>query len=102
MLRVALALLVLLTFTSLHQIQAQEHLATVQASVLNVRSGPGSEFQTVGSLNQGTTVVIEARSQSADWLLIQTSDQQLRGWVASAYMMPAQQLDLSTLPESQE
>ncbi|HEY8341664.1 MAG TPA: N-acetylmuramoyl-L-alanine amidase, partial [Calditerricola sp.] len=56
--------------------------ATVTASRLNVRSGPGTQYAVIGSLPNGTRVtVLEERT---GWWRVQTGS--LTGWVASQYL----------------
>jgi Membrane proteins related to metalloendopeptidases len=57
-------------------------IATVTASRLNVRSGPGTQYTVIHSLPNGTQVaVLEERGS---WWLVQTGS--LKGWVASQYL----------------
>lgn len=54
-----------------------------QASVIvdgvNVRAGPGTEFDVVGSLVRGNTATISGRNEAGDWLQIETP--QGIGWI---------------------
>ncbi len=51
----------------------------VTASRLNVRGGPGTRFEVIGTLNRGDKVEVEARSGS--WARIGTD-----GWVHASYL----------------
>lgn len=62
-------------------------------TVLNVRSGPGTNNPVQTQVRPGTTVIIEGRNGGGDWILIYTSDQAIRGWVATAYVNLANGLD---------
>lgn len=52
--------------------------ATVTASALNVRSGPGTSYSVVGKLSKGDTVTVTKTSGA--WAYIGT------GWVSTAYL----------------
>ncbi len=54
----------------------------VQASLLNIRSGPGLEFETMGQLQHGSTTT--AYFQQGDWLLVKLHDGST-GWLAHRY-----------------
>lgn len=58
--------------------------ARVLVESLNVRTGPESTYAAVIRLARNTDVVIEARNQFGNWLLINNGAQ--RGWVASRYI----------------
>ncbi|MGE7877247.1 SH3 domain-containing protein [Peribacillus muralis] len=54
----------------------------ITGSSVRVRTGPGTTFQTVGSLTKGTAVDIIEKNQN--WTKIKTAD--FEGWVASDYL----------------
>lgn len=56
--------------------------AVVAAATLNVRSGPGTAFANVGSLEAGEALSVLGQSDNCTWLKIR-SDQGLEGWVAA-------------------
>lgn len=55
---------------------------TITGSSVRVRTGPGTTFQTVGSLTRGTAVNIIEKNQN--WIKIKTAD--FDGWVSSDYL----------------
>jgi uncharacterized protein YgiM (DUF1202 family) len=67
----------------------------VNASYLNVRTGPGLNFASIGMLPLGTSLVLEGRDASGLWLQVRLADSSL-GWVSSAFMAP--NLDIVNLP----
>jgi len=58
-----------------------ELMAIVQAEVLNVRSGPGTNYPVIASVKQGDSLQVMARNQDANWIEIMLSSGR-RGWVA--------------------
>lgn len=56
--------------------------ATVTASRLNVRRGPGTQHPVIGSLPQGTRVAVQ--EQRGEWWRVQAG--RLTGWVARQYL----------------
>ncbi len=59
-----------------------------------LRSGPGTNFEIIGGLPNGTTLVLE--SVNDEWLGVATSDGR-RGWIASQ-LLEVTSGDVSTLP----
>ncbi len=59
-------------------------LATVKADILNVRAGPGTEYDIVGRLPRGVEVPVLARNEAGDWLIIVKPDGD-QGWIAAEY-----------------
>ena len=57
--------------------------ATVDASALNIRSGPGTDYDRVGVISDGTVVVVIEKTNS-DWYLINYLG--TKGYVASEYL----------------
>ena len=58
---------------------------TIKRTV-NVRSGPGTTFPVLGSLNQNSAVVIVGRSADGTFVQIQYPDENKLGWVSSDYI----------------
>jgi hypothetical protein len=67
----------------------------VRVDDLNLREGPGPNFSPITHLVSGTTVSALKCSPGADWLLVESSQQQI-GW-ASAALLDCQG-DLTSLP----
>jgi uncharacterized protein YraI len=63
---------------------------------VNVRKGPGTSFDAVGTLNAKETAKITGRDSSGTWLQIQyAAAPEGKGWIAAAYVESA---DLEALP----
>ncbi|HLF26739.1 MAG TPA: N-acetylmuramoyl-L-alanine amidase [Anaerolineae bacterium] len=52
---------------------------------LNVRTGPGTGFDRIGRMPNGTTYEIVGRNQDSTWLQIPYPNAQGRGWVSAEY-----------------
>ncbi len=64
---------------------------------LNLRSGPGLEYDVIGSLPLGSEVKATGRSDTGDWLAVSTD--QGDGWVAAQYIdlnVPLDSLPVTT------
>jgi uncharacterized protein YgiM (DUF1202 family) len=59
-------------------------LATIKADILNIRAGPGTEYEVVGKVPRGAEVPVLARNEAGDWLLIARPDGG-QGWIAAQY-----------------
>lgn len=71
-------------------------LGTVtNANNLNVRSGPGLNFEILTMLPLGSSAVLEGRDEGGFWLQVRLADGRL-GWVTSAFMTP--NLAIANLP----
>jgi len=68
--------------------------AVVTAESLNVRSGPGADYEAVGHVNKGDVVYVAGRNQAGDWLNIAKDD--IVGWASARYLDTL--VDVSTLP----
>ncbi len=66
-------------------------------SNLNVRTGPGQQYPSIWMIDAGVWVVIEARNNVGDWVLIHSADGTMRGWVASRYLIWEGQ-ELASMP----
>jgi uncharacterized protein YraI len=63
---------------------------------VNVRSGPGTDFATLGIMNPKDVVALTGKDESGIWLQIQfTKGPDGKGWVTAAYVQAS---DLETLP----
>lgn len=67
----------------------------VDATNLNVRTGPGLEFTIMSMLPLGSNVVLEGRNVDGAWLQVRLADGRL-GWVSSTFMTA--NLDIANLP----
>lgn len=59
---------------------AAEPRLTVSAVIVNIRSGPGTEFDLIGSADQGQSFPIVAKSPAGDWWQICCINEQ-PGWI---------------------
>ncbi|HHW60571.1 MAG TPA: SH3 domain-containing protein [Syntrophomonadaceae bacterium] len=69
-------------FTLIFPLAAMADTGTITGSVLNVRSGPGTEYPVIGSLYQDTQV--EVLDSQNGWYQIQYRT--LKGWVSGNYI----------------
>ena len=53
---------------------------------MNVRSGPGKNYPSLGQVAANTGLVLEARNADSSWVLMHTEDGSMRGWLASLYL----------------
>lgn len=53
---------------------------------LNVRTGPGVDYEAMTRLPVRARVIIEGRNTIGDWIIVRTIDNSIRGWVASRYV----------------
>jgi len=58
---------------------------TVATKVLNVRSGPGTNYGRVKQAKEGERLKVVGRTEASDWLKIVTGDGQ-EGWVAAEFV----------------
>ena len=56
--------------------------ACVTTSEINIRKGPGTDFEVMGGLDFGTCMQILGRNQDASWVYMVTEDN-TSGWVAA-------------------
>lgn len=66
--------------------------AFAQSNSLNIRSGPGTNYERVGSLSYGERVSVIGRNSSGAWIQIDT------GWVSAQYLSWPPATDFMTLP----
>jgi hypothetical protein len=57
-----------------------------QGPMIPLRSGPGADFQITGELPVGSYFFLTARNPDGTWLLAETPDQALSGWVPVRYV----------------
>jgi len=65
--------------------------------ILNVRSGPGVQYEIISTLAEGEQVTLLGRNDDASWLYIQKSDG-LEGWVSADYLIINSTIDVAALP----
>lgn len=69
---------------------------------LNMRTGPGVDYDTITVLQSNVGILFEARTENMDWLLGHTEDGAFRGWVASLYVTYRDGFAAARLPVSDE
>ncbi|WP_162909289.1 GDSL-type esterase/lipase family protein [Aggregatilinea lenta] len=70
---------------------------------LNLRTGPGEDYEIVVSLPAQTGLVVEARgADDADWVLGHTVDGRWRGWALAALLFFDLGVEVDALPTSDE
>ena len=79
--------------------QSPDATATYQ---LNMRTGPGSTYAIVTTLDSGAGVLLEARNADTSWVLARTDDGAFRGWLASLYLGYRDGFTPTSLPVSDE
>lgn len=68
---------------------------TVTTDMLNMRSGPGLEYDVVAHLQKGDALEVGARIEASDWVKVSTAEG-LEGWVAVEYV--ALNVPLDSIP----
>lgn len=68
---------------------------TAPGSRLNVRSGPGTDYQVVAKADDGSEYQAIGRSEAGDWLLLSSNGSNV-GWVSAGYVELSG--DIQTLP----
>lgn len=81
-LRIALSMIAALLLALAAPASALAQSMYVGASTLNVRSGPGQEFEAVGRLRRGAPVAVS--EQQDGWAKVEADA--ASGWVASRYL----------------
>ncbi|MBN1680309.1 MAG: SH3 domain-containing protein [Anaerolineae bacterium] len=99
----AVVLLVMVIFAALvGPVNAQGDPDAETLYQLNMRTGPGANYDVVTVLPTGTGLVFEARSADTGWLLGRTVDGAYRGWVSVSYLQYATGFAVVRLPVSSE
>jgi len=81
--RISIILIFSLLIAMILQAQDSPSLDVIIPESVNVRSGPNSEFQTIGSLFQGAGIVVLNRSADGQWVLVRYAGQRF-GWVQAS------------------
>lgn len=75
--------------------------AEIVASILNLRSGPGTVYDRVGQVAEGKELDIVAKAPEGDWLLVCCVDDQ-QVWIAGSSEYVRQLGPLDSVPVAQE
>jgi uncharacterized protein YraI len=81
-----MVLLALVASAGLLPVLAQDATNASTAYQLNLRTGPGTHYDTITILPSGTGLILEARNPDTSWVLGRTADGAYRGWLASLYL----------------
>ncbi len=81
---------------------AQDGADATTAYQLNMRTGPGTQFDVVTVLPGGVPIVLEGRNADISWVLVHTQDGAYRGWLASLYLAYAPGVSAARLPVTEE
>lgn len=57
------------------------------SSDIPVRSGPGSGYQTIGTLPKGVEVHLQRCTRNSNWCLVLSGNGQPAGWVRGSYLV---------------
>jgi uncharacterized protein YraI len=77
---------------------AQGDVTSMTIDTLNVRGGPGTDYDTVSTISPRVDVIVEGRNDIGNWSLVRTLDGGIRGWVASRYLIWESDTVLDMLP----
>ncbi len=81
-------------------VAAEVATATITgAATLNVRSGPGVEFESIATLADGQVVRLDGRSANGEWLQVRLVDNRL-GWISTLFVTPS--VAVASLPSISE
>ncbi|MCO5208317.1 MAG: trypsin-like peptidase domain-containing protein [Caldilinea sp.] len=72
--------------------------ATVAVDRLNVRSGPGTNFNRVGAVERGDALIVTGQVNNCGWLQIVTPDE-LEGWVSGSSQYVTLDARCADIPE---
>ncbi|MBX3011819.1 MAG: trypsin-like peptidase domain-containing protein [Caldilineaceae bacterium] len=72
-------------------------IAQVTTNALNIRSGPGTNYNRIGSASQGDQLVVIGQVDNCGWLNVQTRDDIL-GWVSGSTRYVTLDTDCTAIP----
>ena len=72
--------------------------AVVVANELNLRAGPGVDYNAIGVLHQGDTLNIQGRIASNEWIQVNPDRLDTSGWVAASANLVQVNTKLDTVP----
>jgi uncharacterized protein YgiM (DUF1202 family) len=70
-------------------------IATVDSAGLNMRSGPGRDYDALDAYERGTRMQVVARDEAGEWLKVTAPDGKT-GWMSSRFLVV--QGDLDSVP----
>jgi hypothetical protein len=60
--------------------------ATVDSAGLNMRAGPGRDYESLGAYERGTRVEVLAQDEAGEWLKVKTPDGKT-GWMSARFLV---------------
>lgn len=68
------------------QIDRTYYVNISEGSTLNIRSGPGTSYSTVGSLERADFIICDGSNTAGTWLHIEPGYGAPEGWVSAIYV----------------
>lgn len=102
MLRRLLGFIMVATWVLPGLVSAQSETDGYTLYELNMRAGPGVDYNVVATLPANAGIIFEGRNADMSWLLGRTEDGARRGWVASLYLRYREGFAAMRLPVSGE
>lgn len=99
MLKKAALFLVVLLVTSFGWALAQGEITATVLVELNMRSAPSQSGTVLTKIPANTPVIVEGRNDGETWLLVHTTDNAWRGWMAIQYLQFDQAVSIRGLPD---
>ncbi|MBN1286555.1 MAG: SH3 domain-containing protein [Anaerolineae bacterium] len=97
------AILILLAAGGVQPTIAQDGPRAQPTTYLNLRTGPGEDYDIIATLNPGTLLILEARDELTYWVLVHTdSGAALRGWISTCCLSLDVGVSLKDLPVGAE
>ncbi len=81
--------------------QQEAITATVRVKALNIRSGPGKNYNRIGGAKSGEKLTVLGQARNCSWLQIRTA-QNLEGWVAATAQYVQISVACTTIPALSE
>jgi len=79
---------------------AQTGIVETSGANLNIRSGPGVDFEAIDQAAPGTILPVVAKSENGEWTLVQTGSGKL-GWVSTTFLRIGDGAEIeATAPDS--
>ncbi len=72
-------------------------VATVQVATLNVRTGPGTNYPSIGTVNRGTQLAVIGHVKNCSWLQVELANKKV-AWVAGPSQYTALNRSCTALP----
>lgn len=86
MLAISIVTLLVAIFAPSGLALAQQNTASVTAGTINLRSGPGPGYESLGTLAYGDVVTLLGRTGDSTWVNVETSAG-LQGWITTKFIV---------------